>query len=124
MDPAIDKNAYDLALISKVKENTRPKKLKKITQYLRNLSKEDINEFSELKIKILDEKGEEIKKPEFKIIAPVIGTQHYFESLIKLNSNHIVNNEVDLEGKNTPSVVDNIEVKEEQLDSSDFSGDE
>ena len=74
----INENDYDMTLISKVKERTSPKKLKKIIKDLKNLEEDDIKEFSELKINIFEEKEDE-KEPEFKIIVPIVEIQNYFE---------------------------------------------
>ena len=114
---------YDLALISKIKKQTGSKKLKNIIKNLRNLSKKDIKESSELKIKVFEEEKEEEKKIVFKISAPIIRIQHYIEDFKKLNSKPIINNNIDNEGENAPSTVDNDE-ETKQIDSSDFSDDE
>ena len=74
----INENDYDFTLISKVKERTSPKKLKKIIKDLKNLEEDDIKEFSELKINIFEEKEDE-KEPEFKIIVPIVEIKNYFE---------------------------------------------
>ena len=118
MVSVLNKNIYNTTLISKIKKQTGQKKLKTILENLRNLSKEDIKNYPEFKIKISEEKeGEEI---EFIIAAPIIGRQHYTEDCYNLKSNQIVNNGIDCEGKNVPSNVDDIE----QANSSDFSEDE
>ena len=114
---------YDMALISKIKKQTGSKKLKNIIKNLRNLSKKDIKESSELKIKVFEEEKEEEKKIVFKISAPIIRIQHYIEDFKKLNSKPIINNNIDNEGENAPSTVDNDE-ETKQIDSSDFSDDE
>ena len=112
---------YNMVLISKIKEQTGTKKLKKIIKNLRNIAEEDLKEFCELKIKVFEEEKEEI--PKIKIAAPIFGFRHYFEDFKKSNSRKIVNNETNNEGENTPSTInDNEEVK--QIDSSDFSEDE
>ena len=113
---------YDMALISEVKKHTGPKKLKSIVNNLRNLSKKDVKEFSQLKIKKFEEEKE--KKLEFKISAPIIRLQHYIKDLKKPNPKTIVNNDADYEGENTPSTVDDNEEELKQIDSSDFSDDE
>ena len=51
MMSAINENIYDVTLISKIKEQTGPKKLKKINRSLRNLIEDDVKGFSGLKIK-------------------------------------------------------------------------
>ena len=84
---------YDINLISEVKKHTEPKKLKSIVNNLRNLSKKDVKEFSQLKIKKFEEEKE--KKPEFKISAPIIRLQHYIKDLKKPNPKIIVNNDAD-----------------------------
>ena len=113
----------NITLTSKNKEQSKSKTLKKISKNLKNLIENDLKECSELKIKIFKEEKEEEKKPEFKIVAPIIGFQHYFEDFKLLNSKQIINNVVDYEGKNTPSTIDdNEELK--QIDSSDFNDDD
>ena len=114
---------YDMALISKIKKQTGSKKLKNIIKNLRNLSKKDIKESSELKIKVFEEEKEEEKKIVFKISAPIIRIQHYIDDFKKLNSKPIIKNIIDNEGENAPSTVDNDE-ETKQIDSSDFSDDE
>ena len=79
MSSDLNEKIYDMALISKVKKQTGPKKLKKILKTLRKYAEEDLKKSPELKVKILKEDKEEEKKPEFKIVAPIIGFQHYFE---------------------------------------------
>ena len=120
MDPAINKNTYDLALISKVKEQTGPKKLKKIIKNLRNLAEEDLKELSKLKVKVMEEE----KKQEFKLAAPIIGFKYYFEDFKKLNSIPTTKIDIDNEGENTPSTVNDDEEEAKQIDSSDFSADD
>ena len=116
----INEKIYDMALISKVKKQTGSKKLKKIVNYLRNLSKADVKTFSELKIKTFEEE----KKQEFKISAPIIEFQHYFEAFKKsLSKSNLNNNDVH-EGENAPSTVDDNEEEIKQIESSDFSDDE
>ena len=114
------KNIYDKALITKIKGRIGPKKLKKIIKYLRDIAEKEVSQFSELKIKIFEEE----KKPEFKIVAPIIGFKHYFEEFKKLNSKRIVNNIIHNEGENTHSTSDGKEEEKKQIDSSDFSEDE
>ena len=121
---AAKNNNYDLALISKAKEMIGSKKIKKIVRNLRNLEKENTKKLSELKIKIFEEEKEEIEESKFKIIAPIIGINHYFKNLEKSNSNIFVNNDVSLEGKNNTSIVEDNEEELKQIDSSDFSADE
>ena len=82
-----DENIYDMALISKVKKQTGPKKIKNILKNLRNIAIEDVKEFSELKVKVLKEE----KKPEIKIAAPIFGFQRFFEDFKNLNSKEIIN---------------------------------
>ena len=113
----------NITLTSINKVQSKSKKLKKISKNLKNLIESDLKECPELKIKIFKEEKEEEKKPEFKIVAPIIGFQHYFEDFKLLNSKQIINNVVDYEGKNTPSTIDdNEELK--QIDSSDFNDDD
>ena len=112
---------YNTNLISKIKEKTGPKTLKKIAKYLRNLSKEDVKTFSKLKVKVFEEEIKNEKIHEFKIIAPVIGFQHYFEDLKKPNSTSDINTVFDNGGENTPSTVDDNEEEIKQVDSSDIS---
>ena len=120
MTSASNEKIYNIALISKIKEQTGPKKLKKIIKNLRNLAEEDLKEFSDLKIKVFKEE----KKQEAKIAAPILGLRHYFEDFKKSNSKKIVNNDTGYERKNTPSTVNDSEEGVEQIDSSDFSEDE
>ena len=123
MKTDINEKIYDMTLISMVKEQTGPKKLKKIRKNLRIIAEEDLKEFAQLKIKIFEEEKEKKEKSEFKIAAPIIGFQHFFEDFKKLNSKSFQNNNDENEGENTPStVVDDEEVK--QIDSSDFSDDD
>ena len=123
MISTINENIYDMALISKIKEQTGPKKLKKIIKNLRNLAEEDVKGFSDLKIKIFEEQKEEEKQPEIIIAAPAFGFQRYLEEFKKQNVKSIVSDDADYEGENTPSTADDIE-DEKQIDSSDFSDDE
>ena len=74
-------------------------------------------------LNIKDDK-EKIEESKFKIIAPIIGINHYFKNLEKSNSNLFVNNDVSLEGKNNTSIVEDNEEELKQIDSSDFSADE
>ena len=122
MSSDLNEKIYDMALISKVKKQTGPKKLKKILKTLRKYAEEDLKKSPELKVKILKEDKEEEKKPEFKIVAPVFGFKHYLEDLKKSNS--IVNSNDDHEGEDTPSDVDCIGEPLQQKDSSDFSSEE
>ena len=124
MVSVVSVDVYNKILISKIKEQTGPKKLNKIVNNLKNLVIEDLKGFSKIKIKIFEEEKEEEKKPEFKIAAPIIGFQHYFEDFKKSNSKSIINNVVEYEGENTPSTVDDNENEVKQIDSSDFSDDE
>ena len=123
MASVIKKNIYDMALISTIKSRTGPKKLKKIIKNLRNLVEDDIKKLSGFKIKIFEEKEEQIKQ-EFKIIAPIFRFQHYFEDSKKSISKSIVNNDNDLESDKTSSSVNNNEEETKQKDSSDFSSDD
>ena len=122
MIPVKSENIYDMALITKIKEHTGSKKLKKILKNLRKIAEDDIKEFSALKVKVFKE--EEEKKPQFKIIAPISGFQNYLEDSKKLNSKTIVNIDIELEGENTSSTFDDYEEEIKQADSSDFVEDE
>ena len=124
MSSVVSEENYQNTLISKIKEQTKPKKLKKHLKSLRNLAIEELKGFSELKIKIFKEEKEQEKKQELKIVAPIIGFQHYFEDFKKTNLKSEVNNIVEYEGENTPSTVDDNEEEVKQIDSSDFSDDE
>ena len=124
MSFVIIETIYDMTLISKVKEQTGPKKLKKIINNLKNFAEEDLKEFSKLKIKIFEEEKEEVKKPEIRIVAPIFGFQQYLEDIKKSNSKLIVNIDDENEGEDTPSDVDGDEKGMKQKDSSDFSEDE
>ena len=131
MIPVIHENIYDLALISKVKKYAG-KRLKKIVKNLRNLEEQNIKEFSSLKIKVFEEdkeeekeiEKEEEKNPEFKIVAPIFGFQHYFKDFKKSDSKSIVNDYAGLEGENTLSTVDDNKEEIKQVGSSDFDSDE
>ena len=123
MISTINENIYDVALISKIKKQTGSQKLREIINNLRSLSKEEVKNFYELKIKIFEEEKENIKKPVYKISAPIIRIQHYIEDFKKLNLKSAINNNDDREEENTPSTVDN-EEEFKQIDSSDFSEDE
>ena len=111
---------YDIMLIAEVKKQTGRKKLRNIINYLRKIANEDLEQSSKLKIKIFKEEKEEKNEPDFKIVAPIIGFQHYFEDIKKSNSNSISNKVFDDEGENTPSTVDDNE-EAQQIDSSDIS---
>ena len=124
MSFVIIETIYDMTLISKIKEQTGPKKLKKIINNLKNFAEEDLKEFPKLKIKIFEEEKEEVKKPEIRIVAPIFGFQHYLEDIKKSNSKLIVNIDDENEGEDTPSDVDGDEKGMKQKDSSDFSEDE
>ena len=119
MISVVNENIYDMNLISKVKEHRSPKTLEKIIKNLRNIEKEDVGNFSELKVEVFEEKREEEKKTEYEIIPPLIGFIH--EDLKKPDS--IVNNVEEEEGENTPSTVKDCG-EDEQVESSDFSDDE
>ena len=121
MISTINENIYDVALISKIKKQTGSQKLREIINNLRSLSKEEVKNFYELKIKIFEEEKENIKKPVYKISAPIIRIQHYIEDFKNLNLKSAIND--DREEENTPSTVDN-EEEFKQIDSSDFSEDE
>ena len=121
MTSVINEKIYNIILISKDEEQIRQKKLKKILKILRNITEEDLKEFSELKIKIFEVEN---INPKIPIAAPIIGFQHYFEDFKKLNSRQIVNNNDDNEDENTLSNVDDNEEEIKQVDSSDFSEDE
>ena len=117
---ANEKKISNKIFCSKIKEQTIQNKLKKIIKNLRKISEEDLKTFSELKVKIFEEKEE---KPEFKIAAPIIGFLHYFEEFKKRNSMPASNNDEDCEGEDSSSTInENEELK--QIDSSDFSDDE
>ena len=113
----INENIYDMSLISKIKEQSSPNKLKKIIKNLRNIAEDDVKKSSGLKIKILEEKNEENKKLEFKNFAPSTEFQHYIEDFKKPNSRPILNND---EGENTPAT----DGDNEEFEYSDFSDDE
>ena len=124
MSSTTNEKIYDISLISKVKEQTGPKKLKKIIKNLRNFTEKDLKELSKLKIKIFEEDREEEEKSEFVIIAPIIKFQHYLEYIKKSNSKSIVNNNDEFKGEDTPFDAKNVEKEIKQKDSSDFSSDE
>ena len=124
MSSTTNEKIYDISLISKVKEQTGPKKLKKIIKNLRNFTEKDLKELSKLKIKIFEEDREEEEKSEFVIIAPIIKLQHYLEYIKKSNSKSVVNNNDEFKGENTPFDAKSVEKDIKQKDSSDFSSDE
>ena len=102
----INDNIYDMTLISEIKEQIGPKKLKKITKNLRNIAEYDVKKFSELNIKAIEEKNEKEKKPEFKIVAPTIVLQHcIIENFKKPNLKLIFNIDDELEGENSSAVI-------------------
>ena len=117
----MDEKFYDMDLISKIKERTGPKKLKKITKYLRNLTEEEMKEFSELKIKKYEEKKEDLKKLEVNSSASDIELQNYIGDFKKLKSKSILNNDEEYEGENDPSTVDGNDEEMEQIDKSFFN---
>ena len=124
MNSTKSENIYDMNLISEVKKHTGPKKLKEIITNLKNFSKKNVKEFSELQIEIFKEEKEE-KKPEFKISAPIIRLQYYNKDLKKKYPKPTVsNNNISYGRKNTPSTVFCNEEELKQVDSSDFSDDE
>ena len=124
MSSTTNEKIYDISLISKVKEQTGQKKLKKIIKNLRNFTEKDLKELSKLKIKIFEEDREEEEKSEFVIIAPIIKLQHYLEYIKKSNSKSVVNNNDEFKGENTPFDAKSVEKDIKQKDSSDFSSDE
>ena len=117
-----EKKISNKILCSKIKEQIIQNKLKKIIKNLRKISEEDLKTFSEIKVKIFEEKEEE--KPEFKIAAPIIGFLHYFEEFKKRNSMPASNNDEDCEGEDSSSTINENEEELKQIDSSDFSDDE
>ena len=119
-----NENTYNKILISKIKQRTGQKELKKIVNSLKNIAEDDVKKLSKLKIKIFEEKIEEDEKVEFKISAPLIGLQHYIKDLKKLNSKIIVNQNDEPKRENISSSVNNNEEELKQIDSSDFSDDE
>ena len=121
MASVVSEENYQNTLISKIKEQTKPKKLKKHLKSLRNLAIEELKGFPELKIKIFKEEKEQEKKPELIIVAPIIGFQHYSEDFNKSNSKQNVSNIVNCEEDNTLSTVDDDKEELKQVDSSDFS---
>ena len=123
MTTAVIEKIYNMALISKIKKHLGPKKLKKILKNLKSLAKEDLKEFSKLKIKKFKTEKEE-KKPKLIIVAPIIKFQYYFEDLKKSNSKPTVNNNNGYKGEDTSSEIDDTEEGAKQKDSSDFSSEE
>ena len=119
----VNEKTYNMSLISNIKEQVGPKKLKNIIKSLRNFSKEDLKELSNLEIKVIEEEKQEEKKPNFKTFTSIIGFQHYSEDFKKSNSISIVNNKILYEGENTPSTVDDNEEESKQIDNSGFSAD-
>ena len=119
----VNEKTYNMSLISNIKEQVGPKKLKNIIKSLRNFSKEDLKELSNLEIKVIEGEKQEEKKPDFKTFTSIIGFQHYCEDFKKSNSISIVNNKILFEGENTPSTVDDNEEELKQIDNSGFSAD-
>ena len=119
----VNEKTYNMSLISNIKEQVGPKKLKNIIKSLRNFSKEDLKELSNLEIKVIEEEKQEEKKPNFKTFTSIIGFQHYSEDFKKSNSISIVNNKILYEGENTPSTVDDNEEESKQINNSGFSAD-
>ena len=119
----INEKIYNITLISKVKRQTDPKKIKKIINSLKNCTKEDLKKFSELKIKIFEKEKEELQKSEFKIAVPIIGFHHYLEDIKKSNLKQAVNNNDENKVENSSTAYES-EEEVKQIDSSDFSEDE
>ena len=120
----INEKIYNITLISKVKRQTDPKKIKKKIKNLKNCTKEDLKKFSELKIKIFEKEKEELKKSEFKIAVPIIGFHHYLEDIKKSNLKQTVNNNDENKVESSSSTANESEEEVKQIDSSDFSEDE
>ena len=118
---AINENIYDMILISKIKERTGPKKLKKIMKNLRNFAGDDIKEFPGLKFKSLKEKKEEEKELESE--NSIIRIHHYIEDFKKSNSKSISNNDGGKKGENTSATNEN-EKEVKQFNNFSFSEDE
>ena len=123
MTSVLDENNYDLTLITKVKKSTGSiKKVKNIIEHLKKLEVEDLKDFPELKVGTFEEENNIKKTVSFKIAAPILGIRHYIEDLKKPNS--IINNDYESNVRNTPSTGNVNEEEEEQVDSSDLSGDD
>ena len=120
---AINENIYDVTLISKIKEQTGPKKLKKINRSLRNLIEDDVKGFSGLKIKKFEEKEEEENKFESENHANNTIQHHFIEDLNKSNSNQIFDNDDEHEAENTTATLDDNEILK-KINFSDSSADE
>ena len=120
----VNKDIYKEAFILKIKEKTELKRLKKIVNNLKKLAIEDVRESSKLNIKIFEEEKEEEKKPEFKIVVPIIGFHHYLEDFKKSNPKLLSNNTIDCVEENTCSTVDGENEELNQVDSSDLSDNE
>ena len=125
MISVIDKNIYDMSLISKIKEQTGPKNLKKIRKQLRNLAEDEAKEFFQLKITKLEEKKrEEEKKFELKNNDQNIEIQHYIEDFTKSSSKTIFDIDEDCKGETSPSTFYDNDEKIKQINNSDFSANE
>ena len=107
----LNSNIYNMTLISKVKERTGPKNLKKITQNLKNLENVDNKVFPGLKLKKFEEKKEE--KFESENADPIIELSHYnIEDFKNFNSRSILNDNDEYDGENISEAIGyNEEVK-------------
>ena len=123
MTSVLNENNYDIKLITKVKKSTGSiKKVQKIIENLKKLEVEDLKDYPELKVETFEEDNKIKKTVSFKIAAPILGFRHYIEDLKKPNS--IINNNYESNVLNTPSTGNVNEEDEEQVDSSDLSGDD
>ena len=120
----INENFYDMALISKIKEQTEAKKIKKIENNLKNIEKDGIKKLSGFKVKIVAEDNEAEKKIRLKTSSPIIELQHYIKDYKTSNSQIIVNNNNEPEEDNTLCTADNNKKELKQIENSDFSDDE
>ena len=123
MASVINEKVYNKTLISKIKEHTGPKKLKKIINHLRKIAEDDIKESYALKIKIFEEKKEQEVNLELNIDASTIEVKHYTEDL-RENSRMIVNKDGESEEDNSTCTVNDKNKEFKQIDSSDLSDDE
>ena len=123
MISVINENFYDMALILKIKERTEPKKIKKIVNNLKKIEEDEVNNFSKLKIKVFEEKKEDVKKIESKIFSSIIDFKSHIEDTKLSNSRSILDSDDEYEGENTPSTVRDNE-EQNKVDGSVFSADE
>ena len=120
----INENFYDMILISKIKEQTGTKKIKKIENNLKNIEIDDIKKLSRFKVKIVAEDNKSEKKIRLKTSSPITGLQLYINNYKTSNSQIIVNNNSEPKEDNTPCTADDNKKPLKQVENSDFNDDE